>query len=45
MTSMLRLTGAAIALLAVALAARAADPIVIGLEIPLSPPGDRSPVS
>ena len=40
MTSMLRLTGAAIALLAVALAARAADPIVIGLEIPLSPPGD-----
>ena len=40
MTSMLRLTGAAIALLAVALTARAADPIVIGLEIPLSPPGD-----
>jgi branched-chain amino acid transport system substrate-binding protein len=39
-TSMLRLTGAVIALLAAAPAARAADPVVIGLEVPLSPPGD-----
>ena len=40
MTLMLRLTGAVIALLAAAPVARAADPVVIGLEIPLSPPGD-----
>jgi branched-chain amino acid transport system substrate-binding protein len=40
MTSMLRLAGAMLALVAVAPIARAADPVVIGLEIPLSPPGD-----
>ena len=40
MTSMLRIAGAALALLAAATVAHAADPVVIGLEIPLSPPGD-----
>jgi branched-chain amino acid transport system substrate-binding protein len=40
MTSMLRMVAAALALLAAATVARAADPVVIGLEIPLSPPGD-----
>jgi branched-chain amino acid transport system substrate-binding protein len=40
MTPMLRLAGAVLALLAAAAVACAADPVVIGLEIPLSPPGD-----
>jgi branched-chain amino acid transport system substrate-binding protein len=40
MTSMLRIAIAALALIAAATVARAADPVVIGLEIPLSPPGD-----
>jgi branched-chain amino acid transport system substrate-binding protein len=40
MTSMLRIAGTVIALLAAATVVRAADPVVIGLEIPLSPPGD-----
>jgi branched-chain amino acid transport system substrate-binding protein len=40
MTSMLRIATAALALLAAATVAHAADPVVIGLEIPLSPPGD-----
>src|SRR5580704_17776025 len=40
MTSMLRIAGAVIALLAAATFVRASDPVVIGLEIPLSPPGD-----
>jgi branched-chain amino acid transport system substrate-binding protein len=40
MKSILRSAGAAIALLAAATVAEAADPVVIGLEIPLSPPGD-----
>jgi branched-chain amino acid transport system substrate-binding protein len=40
MTSMLRMVAAVLALLAAATVARAADPVVIGLEIPLSPPGD-----
>src|SRR5580704_13692448 len=40
MTSMLRMAAAALALLAAATGVRAADPVVIGLEIPLSPPGD-----
>src|SRR5947209_7555613 len=39
MSSMLRALGA-IALLLAASAVEAADPVVIGLEIPLSPPGD-----
>jgi branched-chain amino acid transport system substrate-binding protein len=37
---MLRMAAAALALLAAATGVRAADPVVIGLEIPLSPPGD-----
>src|SRR6202011_2596811 len=36
----LRAVGAAIALLAAASMVQAAEPVVIGLEIPLSPPGD-----
>jgi branched-chain amino acid transport system substrate-binding protein len=40
MTSILRLACVAIALLAAATMVEAADPVVIGLEIPLSPPGD-----
>jgi len=40
MASMLRMVAAVLALLAAATVARAADPVVIGLEIPLSPPGD-----
>jgi len=40
MKSTLRLAGAIIALLAAATMVQAADPVVIGLEIPLSPPGD-----
>jgi branched-chain amino acid transport system substrate-binding protein len=40
MTPMLRFAGAVLALLAAAPFAYAADPVVIGLEIPLSPPGD-----
>jgi len=36
----LRAAVAAVALLAAATVAQAADPVVIGLEIPLSPPGD-----
>src|SRR5712692_10547894 len=40
MRLMMRMSGAAIALLAAAPTFRAADPVVIGLEIPLSPPGD-----
>src|SRR5262249_45684820 len=36
----LRMAGAGIALFAAATVAQAADPVVIGLEIPLSPPGD-----
>jgi len=40
MTSMLRIATATLALLAAATVAHAADPVVIGLEIPLSPPGD-----
>jgi branched-chain amino acid transport system substrate-binding protein len=40
MASMLRIAGAAVALLAAATVVHAADPVVIGLEIPLSPPGD-----
>lgn len=36
----LRTIGAIIALLAAATVAEAADPVVIGLEVPLSPPGD-----
>src|SRR5437879_150658 len=40
MKSISRLAGAAIALLAAAAVVQAADPVVIGLEIPLSPPGD-----
>jgi branched-chain amino acid transport system substrate-binding protein len=40
MRSMLGLAAAALALLAAATVVRAADPVVIGLEIPLSPPGD-----
>src|ERR1700739_3496823 len=40
MKSTLRLAGAIIALLAAATVVQAADPVVIGLEIPLSPPGD-----
>ncbi|HEV3184412.1 MAG TPA: ABC transporter substrate-binding protein, partial [Xanthobacteraceae bacterium] len=40
MKSMLRMAGAALALLAAATVVEAADPVVIGLEIPLSPPGD-----
>src|ERR1700758_2173871 len=40
MKSSLRLAGAVIALLAAVTVVEAADPVVIGLEIPLSPPGD-----
>jgi branched-chain amino acid transport system substrate-binding protein len=40
MTPMLRFAGAVLALLAATAVAHAADPVVIGLEIPLSPPGD-----
>src|SRR2546428_12956999 len=40
MTSLLRVAGAMLALLAVGTPVQAADPVVIGLEIPLSPPGD-----
>ena len=40
MKFILRAVGAAIALLAAASVVQAADPVVIGLEIPLSPPGD-----
>jgi branched-chain amino acid transport system substrate-binding protein len=40
MTSRLRLACAMLAIIAFAPVARASDPVVIGLEIPLSPPGD-----
>src|ERR1051326_1893856 len=40
MKFILRALGAAIALLTAAAVVQAADPVVIGLEIPLSPPGD-----
>src|SRR5437016_13016580 len=40
MSSIVRVAAALIALAAVGAPARAADPVVIGLEIPLSPPGD-----
>src|SRR5262249_13945442 len=40
MTSLLRVAGAIVALLAMGTPLNAADPVVIGLEIPLSPPGD-----
>jgi len=40
MTSLLRLTAAVLGLLSAAPAVLAADRVVIGLEIPLSPPGD-----
>src|SRR5215468_10648156 len=40
MKSSLRLAGVVVALLATVTAVQAADPVVIGLEIPLSPPGD-----
>jgi len=40
MTPMLRFAAAVLALLAATAVAHAADPVVIGLEIPLSPPGD-----
>ena len=40
MTPMLRFAGAVLALLVATPAAHSADPVVIGLEIPLSPPGD-----
>src|SRR5438105_1632610 len=40
MSSIVRVAAAVIALAAVGAPARAADPVVIGLEIPLSPPGD-----
>ncbi|HXW25389.1 MAG TPA: ABC transporter substrate-binding protein [Xanthobacteraceae bacterium] len=40
MTSLLRMAAVAVVLLAAATVVRAADPVVVGLEIPLSPPGD-----
>src|SRR6266705_3483930 len=40
MKSILRVASAVVALLAAGAAVEAADPVVIGLEIPLSPPGD-----
>ena len=40
MKSIVRLAGAVLALFTATAVARAADPVVIGLEIPLSPPGD-----
>src|SRR5271168_1841728 len=40
MRPLLRFAAAALALLAATAVAHAADPVVIGLEIPLSPPGD-----